>query len=218
VKPFFRELWFVPAFAFVAILVWYFTAYRGDFASLWISNDQRAWLYYQDREYAKAAAGFDNMSFKAAAFYRSHKFKEAAKLYQPMHDPVSRYDRGNALVMIGRYAEAVQAYQQALAKRPGFREARQNLRIAQRLLDEKQREARENELKGKPAKGKPIGLQQKEKNKPEKKPLRKKPKALVKVPAEALWLDSLHTGPKGFLRMKFAYQYRRQQEGEHDPR
>jgi Ca-activated chloride channel family protein len=210
-KAFFVKLYFIPVVVFILILGWYFTAFKGPFESLWITDDQRGWLYYKDGAYKKAAAAFENMAFKAAALYKARKFEAAEKLYRPMHDPVAHYNHGNCFVMVGQYEKAVYEYHKALAGRPGFSVAEQNLAIAQRLLDEKQREARENELKGKPVKGKPIGLQQKEKNKRKKKP-EGKPNAMVKVPATALWLDTLHTGPKEFLKLKFAYQHKKEQE------
>ena len=214
-KAFFVKLYFIPVVVFILILGWYFTSYKGSFESLWITADQRGWLYYKDGAYKKAAATFDNMFFKAAALYKAHKFEAAEKLYKPLRDPVSHYNRGNCFVMYGQYEKAVREYDKALAGRPGFRVAEQNLAIAQRLLDEKEREARENELKGKRVKGKPIGLQQKEKKKPKKRP-KQKPNAMVRVPATALWLDTLHTGPRDFLRLKFAYQYRQDRERGHD--
>ncbi len=40
------------------------------------------------------------------------------------------YNRGNANIMLGQYEAAIEAYQNALSKRPGWREAEQNLQIA----------------------------------------------------------------------------------------
>ena len=210
-KVFFIRLYCIPAFVLVMILGWYFSMYNGSFESLWITADQRGWLYYKNGDYKKAAATFDNMSFKAASLYKGHTFKEAEKLYEPMRDPVSHYNRGNSFVMYGQYEQAVREYQRALAERSDFSQATGNLAIAQRLLDEKNELAQKNELKGKRVKGVPVALQRKKKEKPKKKP-KQKPNATVKVPATALWLDTLHTGPKDFLKLKFAYQYKKEEE------
>ena len=203
-KPFFARLYFVPTFAFLAAIIWYFSIYQGSFKSLWITADQQAYLYYQDRSYEKAAQTFQNMSFKAASFYEDHNFTTAQMLYEGMDDPISHYDRGNAFVMTGDYQKAKEEYEQAIAQKGDFPEAKENMMINQQLLDEKEY-IDKNTLAKKKEKGEQTSLSNKNKN--DEKPKNEKDgKHTIEVPATAEWLDRLHTGPKDFLRQKFAYQ------------
>jgi len=48
--------------------------------------------------------------------------------------PAAYYDRGNALNRLGRYQEAVESYDQALALAPNFTDATNNRRIASSKL------------------------------------------------------------------------------------
>lgn len=213
-KAFFTKLYFVPALALIGVLAWYFSAYTGNFKSLWITNDQQAYIYYGNKEYGKAAATFDDMRFKAAAFYRDSDFKAAQRIYQPMDDPVACFDRGNAFVMYGEYARAKAEYEKAIARKTDFTRAKENLSIAVKLLAEKEYIAQHTIAKKK-AKGEDVSLSNKEKNH-KKQPERKGPKQKMKVPGTALWLDRLHTGPKDFLKKKLSYQYQNEKDGNED--
>ncbi len=203
-KPFFTKLYFVPIFAFFATVVWYFSNYQGTFKSLWITADQQAYRYYQNQSYDKAARTFQDMGFKAASFYKDHNFTTAQMLYGELDDPISHYDRGNAFFMTGEYQKAKEEYESAIAQKSDFSEAKENMAITQQLLDEKEYIDKNTQAKKK-EKGEQTSLSNKNKN-DKKTEAEKGKKEKIEVPATAEWLDRLHTGPKDFLKQKFAYQ------------
>lgn len=202
-EPFFTKLYFVPAFALITVAVWYFTAYQGTFKSLWITADQQGYRYYADKKYGKAATTFHDMRFKAASFYKDHNFTSAQMIYGDLDDPVSHYDRGNTFVMTGEYQKAKDEYESAIAEKSDFTVAKENMAITQQLLDEKEYIDKHTIAKKK-AKGETVSLANK--NKKAKPKNEKGEKQKIEVPATAEWLDRLHTGPKDFLKQKFAYQ------------
>ena len=57
-------------------------------------------------------------------------FESAASVLGRSASAEANYNRGNALIMLGQYETAIEAYQNALSKRPGWQQAEQNLQIA----------------------------------------------------------------------------------------
>jgi len=79
--------------------------------------------------------------------FRKKEYDKAVEEYlraQAAADPVlseaAIFNRGNALLMQGRPEEAIQAYVRALRARPDDTDAKRNLEIALRLLDEKKKQ------------------------------------------------------------------------------
>lgn len=73
----------------------------------------------------------------AEAQYRRGEFEEAARGFAQVDSADAHYNRGNALAKAGRYAEALQAYDQALRRAPGMRDAEANRRAVQAALARK---------------------------------------------------------------------------------
>ena len=86
--------------------------------------------------------------------FRKKEYDKAVEEYrraQAAPDPVlsqaATYNRGNALLMQGRPEEAIQAYVQALRARPDDTDAKRNLEIALRLLDQKKKQQQQKQQK-----------------------------------------------------------------------
>ena len=85
---------------------------------------------------------------QAAQAYRDGDFGRAAQLYGALESADALYNRGNALAKAGSYAEAIDAYEQALSRRPGMQDAIAN------------KQAVEAAMKRKPPPGKQQGQQE----------------------------------------------------------
>src|SRR5438046_6478708 len=75
--------------------------------------------------------------------FRKKEYDKAVEEYlraQAAPDPIlsqaALFNRGNALMMQGRLEDAIQAYVQALRARPDDTDAKHNLELAWRLLDQ----------------------------------------------------------------------------------
>ena len=62
---------------------------------------------------------------------RAGDFKAAEAAFAGVDTAEGAYDQGNALVMLGKYTDAVARYDHALALRPDWEAARSNRQIAQ---------------------------------------------------------------------------------------
>ena len=69
--------------------------------------------------YAEAAASFP-IRCGGSALFRAGQFKEAAQTFGGIDTAEAAYDQGNALVMLGKYEEAIARYDRALVLRPGW--------------------------------------------------------------------------------------------------
>ncbi|WP_188263028.1 tetratricopeptide repeat protein [Azospirillum tabaci] len=171
--------------------------------NLWATPDQRGrWLMERGR-YAEAADAFIDPMWRGVALIKAGNFKDAAPQFAGIDTAEAAYDQGNALVMQGKYDDAVARYDRALALRPGWSDAEANRTLA-RLRADRVR-----------AKGGDDGDTEDD---PDdvvydrtKKDGGKDTETAGGAPMSdeairALWLKRVQTQPADFLRARFAYQ------------
>ena len=101
-----------------------------EWANLWFTPDQQAQRLMDEGEYQQAASKFTTPERIGAALFMAGDFESAASVLGRSSSADAHYNRGNALIMLGQYETAIEAYQNALSKRPGWQAAEQNLQIA----------------------------------------------------------------------------------------
>lgn len=180
--------------------------------SLFLTPDQQGRIAMAHQDYAKAADLFEDPMQRGTALYRAGNFKEAAASFGQDDTAEALYNRANALVMLGNYDEAIAGYGQALARKPGWQDASDNLELA------KQRQARlhpPNE--GDTGTGgylppDKIVFDKQAANAPEdqKETVAGGQQQLSDAELRALWLRRVQTRPADFLRAKFSSQAARQ--------
>jgi Ca-activated chloride channel family protein len=142
---------------------------------------------------------------------RAGDFKAAEATFSGINTAIGAYDQGNALVMLGKYQDAVARYDHALALQPGWVEAAANREIAALRAERlkaagadagDQREGADQIVYDKDAKRK--GGQDTEVT----------GKAMSDEATRALWLRRVQTKPADFLRARFNYQLQAKQAGD----
>lgn len=101
-----------------------------EWADLWFTPDQQGQRLMDQGKYRQAAGKFKTPERIGAALFLAGDFEDAASVLGRSGSADAHYNRGNAHVMLGDYEAAIAAYREALAKRPGWSEAEQNLQIA----------------------------------------------------------------------------------------
>lgn len=213
-----RRFWYVVRLVLLLLalggsLSWAWSATGGVFANLWLTPDQQGQRLLAQGRYAEAAQHFRDPHWQGVALYRAGQFKEAAATFARIDTPEAVFDRGNALVMLGKYAEAIASYDHALQRRPDWPDAKANRALA---------EAR-RKLLAPPADdaGGTGGQLEADAYTFDDRPQQSSDAKEVEVVAgenlsneqvQALWLRRVQTKPADFLRAKFAYQYSRQQQ------
>lgn len=116
-----------------------------DWDDLWLRRDQQGQRAMQARDYAAAAGLFDDPAWKAAAQHRAGDYQGALDSLEPLAGAQSNYNRGNALARLGRYHEAIAAYDRTLAERPEHADAKYNKELLEKELARQQQQQEQNQ-------------------------------------------------------------------------
>lgn len=176
------------------------------FENLFSTPDQRGARALARGAFTEAAEQFTDPTWRGYAQFRAGEFKSAALEFSARNDATSAFDRGNSQVMLGEYESAMQSYDRALAKRPGWEPAlfnRELARLRNIAANPKVEEGQgtdgklsANEIVFDNVKGKGDTVETQAGEGP----------ALSEKETQALWLRSVRTKPADFLRAKFSYQ------------
>lgn len=174
---------------------------RERFVSWWLTPDQRGrwWLEHGDPQ--RAAQHFADPFWRGIAHARAGQWQAAADAFARVDSPAAWFNQAQMLARLGRYADAVAAYDQALLRLPGWPEARADRERVRALIPP-----------APPAEGEDGELQPGEGDSSEPGQRRPRrggpPRPLTEAELAELWLQRLDTSPAGFLQRKFALQSR----------
>lgn len=101
-----------------------------EWADLWFTPDQQGQQLMDQGKYQQAAGRFTTPERIGAALFLAGDFDKAASVLGRSASAEAHFNRGNANIMLGEYDAAIGAYKSALANRPVWPEAEQNLHIA----------------------------------------------------------------------------------------
>jgi Ca-activated chloride channel family protein len=179
--------------ALVATLIWW---------ELWFTPDQQGQRLQDRGEYQRAAHTYRDPMRQGFAWYRAGEFAKAEQAFARIATPEAEYNRGNCLIMQGKYELAVERYNRALKVRPNWEDAQvnRNLAIARAKLVKKEGGEMGDQKIGadeivfdkKKSGGQELNTESGEE--------------LPDASMQALWLRRVQTKPADFLKSKFAYQ------------
>ena len=112
--------------------------YALDWEGLWLRKDQRGQRAMDTRDYEAAAEWFDDPAWKAAAQHRAGNYQAAVDTLEKLDVAQSNYNRGNSLARLGRYHEAIAAYDRTLAELPDHADAKFNRELLEQELERQQ--------------------------------------------------------------------------------
>ena len=178
--------------------------------ALWWTPDQQGQRYFNRKEYEKAAETFGDPLWEGTAWYRAGEFKKAAQAFARVSTPESMYNEANALLLMGKYQDAIDRYNKVLKSRPDWKEAKENRDLAvarSKLLNDHGGDAGDQRLGADKIvfdPNKPPGGQDTEVA---------GDKAASNAVIQSMWLRRVQTKPADFLKAKFAYQLSVESEG-----
>jgi len=125
------------------------SAYALGWDDLWQRPDQRAAQALADNKPEQAAKQFKDPQWRAAAHYRAGDYQTTLKDLEGQKSAEADYNRGNALAHIGKFPEAVKAYDRALEKNPQLSDAKDNRELVQKWLQQQQSNQQQKNSNGK---------------------------------------------------------------------
>jgi len=110
------------------------SAYALGWDDLWQRPDQRGALALAAQQPQQAAKLFRDPQWRAAAHYRTGDYQAVLKDLEKQPGAAAAYNRGNALAHLGKYQQALNAYQEALKTDPDFKDAAYNRDLVKKWL------------------------------------------------------------------------------------
>jgi Ca-activated chloride channel family protein len=105
---------------------------------LWQRRDQQAAQALAAGDNRRAAEIATDPAQLGTARFRQGDFAQALDLFSASTGPDAHYNRGNTLARLGRYQDAIAAYDQALKEQPGMEDAKYNKALVEALLRKQQ--------------------------------------------------------------------------------
>ena len=112
--------------------------YALDWKDLWLRQDQQGQRAMDAGDFAAAAELFADPAWKAAAQHRAGNYQGAIDSLEQLDDAQGNYNTGNALARLGRYHEAIAAYDRTLAQQPDHADAKFNRELLEQELERQQ--------------------------------------------------------------------------------
>ncbi|MDE1180945.1 VWA domain-containing protein [Paraburkholderia sp.] len=163
---------------------------------LFATHDQQGRWRFEHGDFAGAATRFDDPMWKGRAQYLAGDYSGALDTFSRLDSADADFYIGNSLAHLKDYAGALKAYDNAIARRAGFTDARANRELVARLIKDEQDDEDE------PTTVKPDKIDiQKKKDKSGKSVLVQQQR-----PSEETWMRNLNTSPAAFLHQRFAQE------------
>jgi len=204
-----RKYWIIAWMSGITIVV--FTAVVLLATGHWtldtflFTSDQKGYRLFERGEYKEAAETFTDPMWKGIVLFRNGDFKEASTLFAGYDTAEAAFNQGNALVMQGKYEEAVKRYKRALELRPGWEDAVVNLDIAAARAEMLRKEG--GDMTGGEMGADEITFSEGKAPSSSDEEQIDGGQQLSEEEMRAIWLRQVQTKPGDFLRAKFAYQY-----------
>ena len=205
-----------PLLIVTALLLLHPTVAYCDWVSIWLTPNQQGQRLADQGHYLEAAHAFQDPAQKGAAFFRGGDFASAAAVFGRIRSAEAAYNRGNALIMLGRYDEAISSYEDALAMKPGWVEADENLTIAKARKEKLAPPEDDAGGTGGQLEADEIVFDDSGRVKNSgSEEVTEGGESLSEDEMRAVWLRRVQNDPADFLRTRFAYQlYRDEQESQ----
>jgi Ca-activated chloride channel homolog len=169
---------------------------------LWMTQDQQGRYYFEKGDYKKAAEKFEDPLWRGVASARAGDYNAALNAFVLSDTAEAWYNQGDALAHLGKYPEAVAAFQQALALRPHWKEAEDNLTLVQSLIPKPKADKKDKEQEAEAPDIPPDQTKFDEKGEKGKQAkVNVKPATIADI-----WMRNIQTTPADFLRRRFAIQ------------
>ncbi len=190
---------------------------QASLSDYFCNTEQQAEQAYENGDYSTASQDFQDPYRKGVAYYRMGDYTTAEEMFRNSTRPEvaskAAYNLGNALVQQNKLHEAITAYEDVLEKWPDHQQAKENLELVKKMLEEQKQ--KENDPQKQDSDDQSEGQPQKEEaeskeSSPNSSEEKEAPQHEEKAPPRSqedldadLWLNQIKNNPKSFLKNKF---------------
>ena len=168
-----------------------------------VTADQRGQRLLDQQDYQAAAETFADPFRAATAQYRAGEFEQAASMFGGLPSAEASYNQANALVMQGKYQDAVGQYDRAIELRPDWQAAIANRELAAERA--KRLDFEGGDMTGGEMGADGITFDDSASSSEQTETVEGEVQADDES-LRAIWLRQVQTTPSEFLKAKFAYQ------------
>jgi Ca-activated chloride channel family protein len=112
---------------------------------LWQRQDQQAHKALIDGDIESAVELAQDPLRKGVAEYKRGNYQAALNDFDSASGADAAYNKGNALAKLGKYKEAIDAYEQALEEKANMQDARYNKDVIKKLLQQQQEQQQQSQ-------------------------------------------------------------------------
>ncbi len=120
-----------------------------DVSNHLLSDDYTAHQQFEQKDYKAASEQFKSKQWKGAAQYKAGDYKGTIESLTGLEDTQSQYNLANALAQNGQLEEAKKKYESLLKTDPDMKDAKKNLDIVNKALEQKQQQQQQQDDKNK---------------------------------------------------------------------
>lgn len=139
----FRRGWLLSLVLLVSVVSPPQQAMATGWDDLWERPDQQAAKALSEKDYERASQVAEDPLLRGSAEYRRGNYSQALEDFSHSSGVTADYNRGNVLAKLGRYQEAINAYDSALESAPGMEDALANKAAVEALLHRQQQQEKD---------------------------------------------------------------------------
>jgi len=113
--------------------------------NLWRNKEQQADTALKNQEYDKANSLSNNPLMRGTANYKKGEYEKALKDFKQAKGADARYNEGNALAKMGKYKEAIEAYDEALKLQPDMDDAKKNKSSVKKIMKQEKKKHKKSD-------------------------------------------------------------------------
>lgn len=123
------------------------TVFAWGWNDLWHTPDQQGIQLLKQNKASAAAQTFKDKNWQAVSNYRSGNYEQALQHFNSNKTSDGQYNAGNAAAYLGRYQDAIKAYDKAIALNANNQDAIINREIVKKLLQQQQQNQQQQDKK-----------------------------------------------------------------------
>lgn len=139
----FRRGWLLSMVLLVGVLSPPQPAMAANWEDLWQRPDQQAAKALSEKDYEHASQVAEDPLLRGSAEYRRGNYPRALEDFSRTGGVTADYNRGNVLAKLGRYQDAISAYDSALKSEPGMEDAVANKAAVEALLRQQKKQKKD---------------------------------------------------------------------------